>query len=363
MKRIYLCAATFFATICSIAAPLTSGFDIKEYRECISMASHWAEQKLDSMYFTTEPKEFRRIYSSPEVGFDNLWELWERSDSVLAISIRGSIMTETSWISNFHAAMVPAAGQYHVGKDYDYKLCDDELAHVHVGWLGGMLAMSETIEQKIDSCYKTGHRNFILTGHSQGGAICFLLTAYLRQKQAVGEIPSDIVFKTYCSAAPKPGDYNFALEYEYMTRGGWAYNVVNADDWVPEVPLSVQKMTNFRPTNPFDMIDTLLKDAKASDRMKVKLLFSQVSKPLKKSEKRLRKYLGKTLGKMLQEEVPEYDVPTFSKTANYARCGQTIVLRPDEEYHKKHPLNADDAFEHHMFGSYGELADKYMTEN
>ncbi len=359
MKRISLILSGLIAAICALAEPLQPGFDIAEYRECISMASHWKKQALDSVYFTTAPKEFQRVYSSPEVGFDNLWELWERADSVIAVSIRGSVMTATSWISNFHAGMVPASGEYYLGEQMSYSLCDDSLAHVHVGWLGGMLALRQTIEAKLDSCYKTGHRNVILTGHSQGGAICFLLTAYLRHRQALGELPADIVFKTYCSAAPKPGDYNFALEYEYMTRGGWAYNVVNADDWVPEVPLSVQQLTDFRPTNPFDQIDTLLADAKAIDRMKVKLLFNQVNNPIEKSEKRLRKYLGKTLGGMLQDEVPEYQIPTLSETSNYARCGQTIVLRPDAEYHKNHPQRSNDAFEHHMFKSYGELADKY----
>ncbi len=345
----------------SFARTLQPGFDIAEYTECIRMASHFAAPVVDDSSYLTpkKPERFQRRYSSPVVGFDNLWELWESSDSTLAVSVRGSVVTAKSWMANFHAAMVPAQGEVVLGKTYNYNVCADTLASVHVGWLVAMLSLSEDIEHKLDSCYLAGFRNVILTGHSQGGAITFLLTSHLRLRQQQGKLPADLVFKTYCSAAPKPADYNFAVSYEHLTRGGWAYNVVNADDWVPEVPLSVQRIVDFRPTNPFTHLAELTADMGAVDRFKVKFLFRQLAGPLKKSEKRLRKYLGKTLGKMLADEAPDYTAPTFAQNANYARCGQTIILFPDANYHEVHPLEATDAFEHHMFKAYDELAEKY----
>jgi predicted esterase len=56
-----------------------------------------------------------------------------------------------------------------------------------------------------------------IMGHSQGGAIAYLLTAHLLSLQKENKIPSEIVFKTYCSAAPKPGNLHFAYA---LTSGG-----------------------------------------------------------------------------------------------------------------------------------------------
>jgi hypothetical protein len=360
MKKIILAIIVCHISLYSLAQKLKPGFDINEYKECLCMASHFKELPgIDSMYFSPKPTTFTKRWISPVVGFDNQWELWENRDSILAISIRGSVTTPVSWMGNFHAGMVASNGKYTLGKEYDYSLCNNTDASVHAGWLGGMLSLSESILNKIDSCHALGYRDFILTGHSQGGAITYLLTAYLRELQNTQKIPSDITFKTYCSAAPKPGDYAFACMYEYMTRGGWAYNVVNADDWVPETPLSVQTINDFRKTNPFNRIDQLTDTLRFADKFKIKFLFNTLGKPGFKTEDKLQKYLGNVLGSMLKDLKPEYVIPSFRDCANYARCGHTIILMPDKEYHQKHPKDAKDMFEHHMFLAYWELANKY----
>lgn len=343
----------------SISAQLVSGFQKEEYLECLRIASHFRDGMIDDKYKCDKPQSYQRLYESPSMGFDNKWELWENKEKrVFLISIRGSVPTMTSWLSNFHAGMLPAQGKYHIGEDYKYRLCDDPKALVHAGWLGSVLALSKDIEAKIDSCYKTGLRDCILTGHSQGGAICSLLTAYVLQRQKDGAIPADLKFKTYCSAAPKPGDYLFAMHYERMTRGGWAFNVINADDWVPETPLSIQTPDDFNETNPFSRVDDMVKtaDMKGTDRMKVKMLMRILRKPTRKSEAKLTKYLGYTMSDMLRKLGIDYQTPELEKCANFQRAGTTIVMMPDEAYHKKHHRDAEDLFEHHMFGAYMELA-------
>lgn len=360
MKKILLSLSLLTLTTSAFCQKMTARFCLDEYKECLCMASHFKDfPGIDSIYFTPKPQQFERQWISPVVGFDNQWELWQSKDSILAISIRGSIVTPVSWMGNFHAGMVPATGHYTLGKRFEYTLCNDSEAYVHAGWLGGMLCLSESIIHKIDSCHKEGYNDFIITGHSQGGAIATLLTAYLRHRQANGLLSSKIRFKTYCSAAPKAGDYVFACHYEHMTRGGWAYNVVNADDWVAETPLSVQTIDDFRTTNPFDRVDELTDTLKFSDRFKIKFLFKTLGIPGFKNEKKLQKYLGNVLGSMLKELRPEYVLPNFKDCANYARCGHTIILMPDDEYHTRHPKNAKDIFEHHMFKAYWELANKY----
>lgn len=324
------------------------------------MASHFKELPgIDSIYFSPRPQEFVKIWTSPVVGFDNQWEMWVNKDSTIAISVRGSVVTPVSWMANFHAGMTSSEGVYNFGKSYSYKICNDTTASVHVGWLGSMLCLSESILQKVDSCYSLGYKDYILTGHSQGGAITFLLTSYLRQLQIDGNIPDDIRFKTYCSASPKVGDYAFACRYDYMTQGGWAFNVVNADDWVPETPLSVQTIDDFRETNPFDRIDQMTDTLKFTDRFKINFLFKTLGKPGYRNENKLQKYLGNVLGTMLSDLKPEYVMPPLRDCASYTRCGSTIILMPDKDYHDKHPKNSDDIFEHHMFKAYWELAVRY----
>ena len=54
------------------------------------------------------------------------------------------------------------------------------------------------------------------------------------------EVITSLNIKTYCSAAPKPGNLFYAYDFEHITEGGWAFNVVNSADWVPELPSTTQ---------------------------------------------------------------------------------------------------------------------------
>jgi hypothetical protein len=64
-------------------------------------------------------------------------------------------------------------------------------------------------------------------GHAKGGAISFYwhLTYIILQQL---DQPKDIRFKPI--AVPDPNLEIYAYEYEAMTQGGWAYNVVNSAD-------------------------------------------------------------------------------------------------------------------------------------
>ena len=357
MKKqiLILCNLIFLASTID-AKNLNPGFNIAEYQECICMASHFKELPgIEEKYLAPNPKLFEKLYSSPVMGFENAWELWQSADSIAAISLRATVTTMNSWLSNFHAGMVKAQGVCHFGKDINYKLCDNPDAMVHSGWLTSMLAMSDDILSHIDSCYKAGIKDFIITGHSQGGAIAYLLTAFLIEKKSSGFLPKDIQFKTYCSGAPKPGDYAFACEYEYMTRNDWSLSVVNPEDWVPEVPLSIQKINDFSKTNPFAHTNELPDTLGFINRIKIKFLFKSISKSPRKAEKKLRKYLGTKVGNILEKEYDPDQKPTFGQCANYARTGRTIILKPSTAYYERHPQNSKDFFEHHMYRSYYEL--------
>lgn len=365
MNRIII--LIFFATsmLCGIndvsaQKKLHAGFDKEEYTEMLRMASSFASDSFTMACKIEEPLHFQRIYRSPVIGLENCWDLWISNDSVAAISIRGSVSKALSWMGNFYAGMVSAQGNLMIKDTIAYKLTSNPGAAVHAGWLTSSLFLSEDILSKIDSCRMTGIKDFIITGHSQGGAISYIITALLYQKQKDGFIPSDIRFKTYCSAAPKPGNTQFAYEYEALTGNGWSFNVVNPVDWVPETPLSIQTLDDFTSNNPFTEVKTMIRQQKKlSTRIKFKFLYSQLAKPTYRSERRLEKYLGRTLGQMIEEQVNSFSQPNYFKSACYMRTGSTIVLKPDEKYFESYPSVSPDKFKHHMFNAYKFLIDSY----
>lgn len=281
------------------------------------------------------------------------------------IAIRGSIPSEASFLANLYAAMIPASGELELGKDlhFKYKLSDHPGAAVHAGWLVAMAYLSGTVTHKIDSCYKAGIREFIITGHSQGGGIAFLLNSHLESLKAAGELPSDLRFKTYCSAGPKPGNLFYAYSYERMTAGGWAFNVVNTADWVPDVPFSVQTVNDFTEVNPFRGAKAMIRKQKFPTRIALKHMYNKMSKPSLKAQRNYQKYLGKLVSRAVKKQIPDFRTPEYYNSNYYVRTGNTIPLYADEAYHKLYPFDPGkpDIWLHHFPRPYLFLAEKLET--
>lgn len=344
---------------------LKSGFEKSEYIETlkINYKAHIPLDKWDEIKTVPDPQSFNFVYRSPVFAFDNIWDLWIHKEKPLAlIAVQGSIQTEASFLANLYAAMIPAKGELQLDNDFlfKYKLAEHPNAAVQVGWFVAMAYLSTTIESKIDSCYKAGIKDFILTGHSQGGGITFMLNAYLENLKLDKKLPQDIRFKTYCSAGPKPGNLFFAYDYEKMTEGGWAYNVVNTADWVPDVPFSVQTVDDFTSVNPFRNAKSAIKKQKFPANIALKVAYNQLSKPSKKAQKNYERYLGKMVSKAVKKQIPNFKTPEYYKSNYYVRTGNTIVLYADEEYFKIYNNDIDnpDIWQHHLPTQYLFLAEK-----
>ncbi|GAB3319382.1 hypothetical protein GCM10027299_11840 [Larkinella ripae] len=344
---------------------LKPGFDKAEYIETlkINQRAHIAvNQWIDSLLLPA-PQNFRFVYRSPRVAFDNIWDLWvHNTQPVALIAVQGSIPTGASFLANLYAAMVPAKGELQLDKGltFKYNLADHPNAAVHVGWLVAMAHLSATIEHKIDSCYKAGIKEFILTGHSQGGGITFLLNSYLEKSKAENRIPADVRFKTYCSAGPKPGNLFYAYDYENMTRGGWACNVVNAADWVPDVPFSVQTVDDFTAVNPFRGARAMIKKQKFPKNLALKYAYNQLSKPSLKAQRNYQRFLGKMMSKTVRKQLPNFVIPTYYTSNYYVRTGTTVVLSPTDDYFKLYsndPANPN-IWQHHLPRQYLYLVEK-----
>lgn len=350
----------------AVAQVLQPGFDKAEYIETlkINQKAHIALDKWAESKTVPDPQDYNFVYRSPVVAFDNIWDLWvHKQRRVALIAVQGSIQTNASFLANLYAAMVPAAGELQLNKEqkFSYTLSKHPGAAVHVGWLVAMAHLAPTILHKIDSCHKAGIKDFILTGHSQGGGITFLLTAYLRQLQTEGKLPADLRLKTYCSAGPKPGNLFFAYDYETLTKGGWAFNVVNSADWVPDVPFSIQTVSDFTAVNPFRHAKSMIRKQKLGARLALKHVYKKISRPGEKAQRSYQKYLGKMVSQAVKKQIPGFAPPVYYNSNYYVRTGATIVLQPDADYYQLYSNDPENPniWQHHLPLQYLLLMEKF----
>ncbi|MFT6872814.1 MAG: hypothetical protein ACJAVN_001826 [Roseivirga sp.] len=346
--------ALFFLSLsqCAFSQKLNPGYDPIEYFELLKISS----QQGDSLYNPDLPfpEKHRRTYRSRVMGMDNRWELWESKDSVAVISIRGTTTNQLSWVENFFSAMVPATGKIKLSTnfEFDYQLAEDKDAAVHIGWLTAVGFLGRDILPKIDSLKSKGIKEFLIIGHSQGGSIAILLAAYFEKLKLKGELDPTIIFKTYSSAGPKPGNLFFAYDFEAMTQNGWAFNVVNTADWVPEGPFSIQTTDDFNASNPFRLVKDGLKKLPFKQRVILKKIYQDLEKLPKKANKRYQKYLGKMIGNNLQEALPGFEMPDLYNSNNYVRTGTQVILHANDEYYKLFPEKTEMIWNHHMYEAY-----------
>ena len=361
MKKFFIIICCFSFLSSYAQQYLQSGFNAKEYVETISMFSRMGDT-VAAWDKTPAPVHFDKIYSSPVVGLKNKWCLWLQKDKhVAVISIRGTVNELPSWLENFYAAMIPAKGmlQLNDSTTFVYQFAENREASVHVGWTIGIAYLAPGIVQKIKEQYANGVKEFVIAGHSQGGALAFLLRSYLFYLTKNGGLPKDIVYKTYCSAAPKPGNLYYAYDFDFITRNGWAFTIVNAKDWVPESPFTVQRITDFNTVNPFVNVKDVLAKQKLVVRWYLNGVYNKLNRRTTKAQSSINKYLGGTIYGQVKKVLPQLKEPQYAAVANYMRAGVPIVLIPDEAYMKEHPDDPKKIWEHHMPYAYYELTEKY----
>ena len=363
MKYFYILILILLGS--TLHAQLKPGFDAKEYLELMRVSRGQVGDTLKHDH-TPKPTQFHRIYRSPEGPLKNRWDLWVNDNKTAVISIRGTAGVAISWIENFYAAMVPANGQLHIDDttNFSYHLANNPRANVHIGWLLGMAYLSKTIIPQIKDLYQNqGIKNFIIMGHSQGAAIGYLLRSYMADLQNNKLLPADIVFKTYCSAPPKPGNTYYAYDYNYLTRGGWGIAVINAADWVPQTPFSIQTLNDINKINPFVNADEVIKKLSFFKRLYIRHVYNRLRKTPEKAQRANEQYLGKLAYKLIKASMPQFTEPVYAHDNSYTTAGTPIILMPDDEYRARFPDDPNNIFVHHMFYPYYYLAEKeYLNQ-
>lgn len=334
---------------------LKAGFDKKEFEEILKINTTYLEAK-NSKELMPPPAYSKLIYSSPVMGLENKWELWMMDNNVAVVCIRATINSTTSWVANFFAAQIPAIGTMTIAKDFtfQYKVADNPKAAVHAGYIFCSAFLMKDIQPKIDSLYKAGIRDVIIAGHSQGGGLSYLIGANLLWQQKDGKLPSDLRFKIYTSASPKPGNLYFAYDYEYITGDGWAFQVVSTVDWVPQSPFTVQTVDDLPSVNPVGYIQASFKKESLFKKIIVKSVYNKLTKPSFKAVDEYQKYLGSYVGERIQKQYPEFKIPAFSNTNDYVRTGRQIVLTPDAAYFERYDAakNPSNFMLHHATSAY-----------
>ena len=345
------------------AQVLKPGFDVDEYIGVLQRSA----MQVDASFRGQLPGEsaYTRVYRSPEQGLHNKFDIWlNKNKSVMTINLRGTTSDRDSWLENFYSAMIPATGSLHLSDKYtfNYKFAADPKATVHVGWAIGIGSIAPDIVDKIQRYYADGVKQVIVEGHSQGGALCFLLTSYLHYLIVDDKLPRDITLKSYCSAAPKPGNLYYAYDFDYITRYGWAFNIVNAADWVPETPFSIQTLNDMNSINPFIHAMDLMQQQKLWVRLYIGHVYHQLNRSTAKAQRRFEKNLGRKMYTQVRKYMPEYEQPEYAPSCNYMRAGTPIVLEPDANYYYKFPDTGSNIFRHHLFQPYYYLANKIYKQ-
>ncbi|GAA4323495.1 lipase family protein [Flaviaesturariibacter amylovorans] len=356
MKKTLFLAFLLASACCAVAqeALLRPGFDAREYRDLLAMNFN----TYDSLQRASgEAVRFRRTYTSRVTGLDNRWFLWQAADAPVAVlCIRGTVATKWSWLANLYSEMQPAAGTLQLDDStrVDYRLAAAEGAAVHTGWLIALASMSGDIERKIRELYDKGTRAIYVTGHSQGGVLAALLRSWLHYRTLQGALPAGITYKTYSSAGPKPGNLQFAYDYDFINRGGWAFNVVNAADWVPETPLSLQQIRDLNPNNPLADVKGALRNQKLVVRLYGAMMYNKLTRKSRKAVGKYQKYFGGRVGKEVRKKLPALRLPGATPGLDYMRAGGAVVLMPDSAYYRQYPNDTSGlgVWKHHTFGAY-----------
>ena len=366
MKKVFLAIIVLTGFIIKAdAQKLKPGFDVDEYIELLKVIKAQFDAGIKNSDFP-KSQHCKLFYSSKEGKLKNQWNLWLRDDGVAVISIRGTVPAMSSWLENFYVPMVPAQGiiAFSDSVKLPYKLAEDSNAAVHAGWLVGMMSIAKDVETHLKKLRDSlGTKEIIVTGHSQGGAISYLMTAYLHYRMKEGNL-YHFKMKTYCSAAPKPGNLFFAYDYETYTDG-WAFNVVNVVDWVPQTPFGVETIDDLNPVNPFVTSDDVISKLKFPKNVVVRKMFKKLKKGPQKVRDNYIYYLGKKLYPHIESYMRGLKEPEYFNSMDYQRTGRFIVLKPDKEYFAKYPYRVKDIknniFLHHFIRPYLMLAEKYKA--
>ncbi len=311
----------FITSICF--GGLQKGFEKGEAKDMIAICNSFTFLDLYNSDNAIIPKGYKKRYTSGVFGMDNKYQIFQK-ESVAVINFRGSTDKQLSWIENIYSAMIPAKGIIEVeGDKFEYCFAINDSAAVHSGYALGIGYLYKDLIYQINILNHEGIYDFLLTGHSQGGALCNLLRTYLEN------VPDSIIsklntFKNYAFAAPMVGNKEFANEYStrYCSDSS-SFNIVNIEDLIPAMPISYND-SNYAGTN----LKSLFFDRESFSIKKV--LAEGGANLFQERISQLINRVGSSAAKKIGKELGTVQMPEYVKDINYHPICNRIELSPFE---------------------------------
>ena len=190
--------------------------------------------------------------------FNNAWKLYHKVGSdIYVVAVRGTIEDKESIADDVIATSIadyPARLPINDTQMLSFYLAETPQAETHLGWtyaMAGLMFNQDDspaqrhagILQILRDRVPAGSR-ILIAGHSQGAAVATLVHAFLHYalvdpNDRYGLVRKGFTLKSYVFAQPKPGNWQFAMDFARIANGQ-AFVINNDRDWVPQVPLSIQ---------------------------------------------------------------------------------------------------------------------------
>lgn len=310
------------------------GFNARECDDLLNL-NHTFLDTTNNRFINYLPG-YTFIYRSPNMGLDNAWDLWIRNDSTVIFLLRGTVANAESVLADFFCAMLPAQGKLIMAPNdtLNYQLAADNRAAVHAGFLIGFGFLSKDILPKLDSLYKNGYYNYLVSGHSQGAALSYYISAWMLYLKKNGIYPF-LNIKTYASAPPKTGNMYFAYDYDNITRAEWTYSVINTADPIPEMPFTTQQPdVDMNSPNPIFDLKKKIDSMSLAKRIVLNHAFNRMRETARHSSETYQEYLGGYSMKYVRKLLPQVVIPETVNTTYFVTPGVHIVLSADDNYHR-----------------------------
>lgn len=310
----------------------TAGFNNDEAKNLIAMLASLEGTTPPPLTQPPFPPNWRIVFDSPVIGvFDNKWQLLQNTDvqGQYAILIRGTVDKTGSIIDDLLSVMIPASGSIF---GVPYQLAADAKGGVHLGFALATFILLFDPESGIliKLIENAGSINDVyVAGHSQGAAIATLIRSFF----AYATVPGlqNFNYKTYLFAQPKPGNDHYGDDFDFaVSNNGMSFSVINSQDWVPQVPLTLEMLSDINDPNPLSVllaehlmlapvssaVKTVQKGISVAQLAKHKPQLAALSDVMKRQA---------LLGAILPGA--EIDIPPLLLTFNFVNCGSTFALQ------------------------------------
>lgn len=361
----------------------TFGWEKEEVKNMVAICNSFPFIDLYKSDSLILPKGYAKQYTSPVMGMDNMYQVYTK-DKVAIINLRGSTAKRISWLANIYSAMIPAKGRMVIGKKaYRYNFAKSPSAAVHAGYALALICLSEDILQQIKLLNEQDIYHFIITGHSQGGALANLLRAYLENLPSK-KVSSKNFYKTYSFAAPMVGNKFFSDEYSkrYAAKNT-SFNIINPADPIPKFPLSYNEKNSIS-----ENMKTFYNDYESfklkevlSDGLVI-LFEGSISKSVKMFSGSVKEQISKELG--------PFELPAYIQNFNYKKLENQVEISPvaypkmlkdstvlEEEFYKKFYKKGEDGqylkkslyvkepwtYQHKPYNYYTSILNLYFPED